>query len=552
MKLNKIVTLMGIVGALSGAGMVQANEAKFDRFTYQGIPESQAGPGQYINPVIPGYYPDPSVVRVGEDYYLVNSSFAYFPGLPVFHSRDLVNWQQIGNAFDRNEQFNLTNTGSSRGIFAPDISYHDGLFYIVSTCVQCGETFFNNFVMTAEDPQGPWSEPVSLDFAGIDPALFWDDDGKAYIIHNDEPEGGALYDGHKAIWLQEFDSDTLKVTGERVQIVNGGVDLEKKPFWVEGPHIFKKEGQYYLIAAEGGTESNHSEVVFKADTVKGQYEPYSKNPILTQRTLPDDRKKPVANTGHADIVQTQNGEWWSVFLGVRPYDEEGNFNIGRETFLLPVQWENGWPVILENGKEVPLVADKPDISHQESTGSDFSAYTDEFNADKLGLRWVSLRNAKEPLYRLEDGALLLESGGKLGDQSQVPAFVGVRQQHKEATITTRLEFTPEQDGDQAGLAAIQSDQSLLFYGVERVNGKNLLLVSNRDKSEEDILVKSVPFSGDKLDLSIHINKGKMTFSYSVEGQEQTLLADFDARFLSTIKAGGFVGTVVGPYSYQNK
>lgn len=546
MNFQKFTPLALTIGALICASSVMASEAKFEHFSYQGKAEVKAESGQYTNPIIPGYYPDPSITRVGDDYYLTNSSFAYFPGLPIFHSKDLVNWQQIGNAFDRHQQFDLTNAMSSRGIFAPAISYHDGLFYLVSTCVECNGPFFNNFVMTAKDPAGPWSDPVSLGFAGIDPSIFWDDNGKAYILHNDDPIGGSQYDGHKAIWMQEFDPETLSMVGERVQVINGGSDLAHKPFWIEGPHIFKKDDFYYLIAAEGGTQENHSEVVFRARDVKGPYQSYPHNPILTQRTLTNPT---VANIGHADIVQAADGSWWSVFLGVRPYDNAGNFNTGRETFLLPVEWKDGWPVILQQGKSVPLVHDVPFAGEASVNGSAIT-YEENFEGKALDMRWISLRNPQDNAYQLQDGALILHSDGKLGEQNQVPAFVGIRQQNLAATITTSLQFSPDTNGEQAGLVAIQSDQSLLFFGIGQQDGQPVVMVSSRANSEQDVVAKMAPVSSDSVELTMAIENGRMTFSYSVDGKPQTLLKDFDTRFLSTTQAGGFVGTVIGPYYFK--
>ena len=279
----------------------------------------------YSNPILAGFYPDPSICRVGEDYYIVNSTFAYYPGIPIFHSKDLVDWQQIGHVLDRPEQLNLDGLGVSRGVFAPTICYYNGIYYVTNTLVDGG----GNFVVTAEDPVGPWSNLVWLpDVVGIDPSLFFDDDGTCYIIYNGEPpENKSLYDGHRALWMYEFDKKAKKTIGKKYLIVNGGTDISKKPIWIEGPHIFKKEGYYYLIAAEGGTGYEHAEVVFRSKRVKGPYESYQKNPILTQRHLNPNRKNPVTCTGHADFVETPNGEWWAVFLGCRPY--EHNFYNNR-------------------------------------------------------------------------------------------------------------------------------------------------------------------------------------------------------------------------------
>uniref|UniRef100_UPI003B3B9D0B glycoside hydrolase family 43 protein n=1 Tax=Sphingomonas sp. TaxID=28214 RepID=UPI003B3B9D0B len=241
--------------AVALASSVSAGPARFERFTYDGKAQERVtpAPGQYRNPILSGYYPDPSVTRVGDDYYLINSSFAHFPGIPIFHSKDLTSWTQIGNAIARPSQLDFTGLGVSKGVFAPDISHHDGLFYIVNTCVDCG----GNFVITARDPKGPWSDPVWLPFEGIDPSIYWEGD-KAYVVNNRAPNEPPRYDGHRAIWIQEYDWRAGKMVGESTQLINGGVDLSKKPVWIEGPHIFRKDGWYYLTAAEGGTSVNHS------------------------------------------------------------------------------------------------------------------------------------------------------------------------------------------------------------------------------------------------------------------------------------------------------
>ena len=290
----------------------------------------------FTNPILAGFYPDPSICRVGNNYYMINSTFSYFPGIPVFHSKDLVNWKLIGHVMDRPEQMDLTGLGVSRGIFAPAIRFNKGIFYVTCTLVDAG----GNFIVTSASPEGPWSNPVWIPkINGIDPSMFFDDNGKAYIIYNSvAPDNKPLYDGHRTIRMYEFDVENLKVFGEEKVLVNGGVDLSKKPVWIEGPHIFKVNDYYYLIAAEGGTGDQHSEVVFRSDNVDGPYVPYEKNPILTQRHLDPDRKNPITSTGHADLIQTENGDWLAVFLGCRPYSMSGDgfYNTGRETFLAPV------------------------------------------------------------------------------------------------------------------------------------------------------------------------------------------------------------------------
>ncbi|MGL1888149.1 MAG: glycoside hydrolase family 43 protein, partial [Reichenbachiella sp.] len=305
----------------------------------------------FNDPILSGFYPDPSIVKVKEDFYMVNSTFSYFPGIPVFHSRDLVHWSQIGNAMDRPEQMNLEGCQVSEGIFAPAIRFSNGLYYITCTLVKNGT---KNFIITAENPAGPWSDPIFFpSVQGIDPSLFFDANGKGYLIWNSEPPNGEpMYSGHRTIKLIEIDLDNMMVIGDEKIIVNGGTDISKKPVWIEGPHIFQENDFYYLIAAEGGTSIDHSEVVFRSTDVFGPYESYFDNPILTQRGLDPKRINPVSSTGHADFVKLDDGTWWGVFLGCRPYDQEDHYNTGRETFLAPVKWQDEWPSFDLGGKEV--------------------------------------------------------------------------------------------------------------------------------------------------------------------------------------------------------
>lgn len=546
-----------VAAALAGSAVyaphaAHAADARFERFSYEGHAQEPAQPkaGEFRNPILSGYYPDPSITRVGEDYYLINSTFTHYPGLPVFHSRDLVSWKQIGNAINRPGQFSFQGLRSSRGIFAPDISHNNGVFYIVTTCVDCG----GNVVMTATDPAGPWSDPKPVKFGGIDPSIFWDTDGKAYMVNNGDPIETPRYDGHRAIWVQEFDPKTLSMVGERTLIVNGGVDISTKPIWIEGPHLLKRGEYYYLIAAEGGTGDQHSQVVFRSTSVRGPFLPYEHNPILSQRSLDGKRANPVTSAGHAKFVQTQNGEWWATFLATRPYGPD-LYNIGRETFLLPVTWKDGWPMVLEPGKRIPFTAPRPNLPAQPRPAQPFSgdiSYVDEFTDSALSDQWIGVRTPATPFYKLEKGQLVLASGGQLGDLKSTPAFIGRRQQHHNARASTTVSFSPGQDGDRAGLLAYQSDESHLFYGISRIAGKNVVALYTRAKSKEDVLVASAPLTGDTVTLTIQAEGGSMAFSYTAGGKTATLADKVDATLLSTRKAGGFVGTVIGPYTWQAK
>jgi alpha-N-arabinofuranosidase len=536
--------------ALMAAGTAVAGEpAHFTRFAYEGHAREQAQsrPGDYRNPILSGYYPDPSVTRVGDDYYLVNSSFAHFPGIPVWHSKDLVNWTQIGNAIDRPGQLDFSGRGASEAVFAPAISWHDGTFYIVNTCVRCK----GNFIITARDPAGPWSDPIWLPFEGIDPSIYWEGD-RAYIVNNRAPAEPPRYEGHRAIWIQEYDWRKGEMVGESTQLVNGGVDLSAKPVWIEGPHIFRKDGYYYLTAAEGGTSVNHSQVVFRSKDLRGPYQPFAGNPILTQRDLPADRPDPITSAGHAQLVQTPGGDWWATFLAVRPYEGD-YYNIGRETFLLPVTWRDGWPIILPHKTSIPYAAARPNLPRGKAavpTSGDF-AYVDDFAGDRLDMRWIGLRIPATPFARVAGGELILSGGAKLGDQAGVPAFVGRRQQHGRATMSTTVRFTPTQDGERAGLAAMQSDRNYAFFGITRIGGRPMLALVTRDMTAdggEERQVATAPLTGTgPVTLTIRADGGTLAFDYAVGGRTATLAKDVDARFLSTKAAGGFVGTVVGPY-----
>ena len=534
--------------ALLAAGAAAADPARFAWVDYRGSDGAAVPAGSYRNPILAGYHPDPSIVRVGADYYLVNSTFSWFPGIPVFHSRDLVHWRQIGNAIDRPGQLDFTGRAISEGVFAPAISFHAGRFYIVNTCVKCG----GNFVITAINPAGPWSDPVFLpSVEGIDPSLFFDTDGKAWLVNNRDPAGGPKYEGHRALWIEQFDPVALKMLGHPKMIVDGGVDIAAKPVWIEGPHIYRVNGAYYLMAAEGGTSVNHSEVVFRATSVEGPYVPASRsvNPILTQRDLPPTRPDPVSATGHADLVQLPDGRWWSVFLGTRPYVDD-LYNTGRETFLLPVDWSSGWPVILPKGQPVPSVvrAPLPTAMGGATPLTGTFSVRDDFNAPRLGLEWMTMRDAP---YRIAGGALLLDPlADGIGDIAK-PAFVARRQEHAVASVSTELRFMPA-EGQMAGLAAVQNDAYFLTIALTRHDGKSYIRVARRAGLTEPragvtVAERAVAASG-PVRFRISARGGRYDFAYALGKQWVTLAARVDATNLSTDKAGGFVGTMIGPFA----
>jgi len=536
-------------------------EAAFDWFHYQGSDPADAvhapAPGQFRNPVLKGFHPDPSVVRVGDDFYMVTSTFGWFPGIPVFHSIDLVNWTQIGNAIDRPDQLDFGSHDLVNGVFAPAIEYHDGRFWIANTCFPaCG----GNFIITATDPAGPWSDPVWLpDLAGgIDPSLFFDDDGRAWIVNNDVPDGPLRYEGHRAIWLQQFDPASMRTIGPRSVLLDGGVVPEERPEYVEGPHLLKKDGWYYLIAAEGGTGEGHRQVVLRSRTVTGPYTPWSANPILTQNDLPRERPFPITSAGHADLVDTPDGQWWALFLGNRPYPPlSGHFvNTGRETFLLPVQWEDGWPRITTPAQVIAYVLDAPDLpagSAALPTSGGF-AIEDDFDGTRLPLHWMTVRNPRQAWYRLEGGALHLRARAvQLGERAN-PSFLARRQQHQDADASTSLRFVPRRDGDIAGLAAFQNEDAWYLLAVTRERGQPVVALFRRDRRDaapggERLLAAPLGTTDAPVQLRIRARGAAYDFEYAtVPGQWHTLAEGLDGTLLSTARAGGFTGAVFGVYA----
>ncbi len=513
----------------------------------------------YTNPILSGFYPDPSICRVGADYYLINSSFAYFPGIPIMHSKDLVSWHQIGYAMDRKEQLDLDGAAVSRGLFAPSITYHDSLFYITCTLVEKG----GNFIITAKDPKGPWSNPTYLpEIQGIDPSIFFDGD-QAYITYNSSPPNNiSLYDGHRTIRIYALDHKNLKVAGEQKILINGGTDLSKKPIWIEAPHILKKDGWYYLYCAEGGTEYNHSEVVFRSKIVDGPYSPYDKNPILTQRDLDPLRKNPITSTGHAELVETNTGAWYAVFLGCRPYD--GNhFNTGRETFMTPVSWVDGWPLINPGHQEVQYQYPAPKIDGPIFTSkvNEFAndqLFHDHFDDTALNKRYTFLRTPAKPFHKIKKGKLWIELSPETCGGNKNIAMVADRQNHINGYVSTRMQFQSLVDNEKAGLLVFQNENHYYFACKSADNGRPVVQLfkgpGNDRPLEGPQILTSIPLKkrNSAIIFKVEVNEKGYNFYYSIKKSEWLLLrSDMDRRFLSTQTAGGFVGCVYGLYATSN-
>ncbi len=536
---------------------MEKSTAYFDYFNYTGNDDyyNQQAPladNEIFNPILPGWYSDPSICTNGEDYFLVTSTFVFFPGVPIFHSKDLVNWKQIGHVLDRESQLeNFIGQGTSRGIFAPTIEYnpYNETYYMITTNVGAG-----NFFVKTKDPFGSWSDPIYLpEVGGIDPSFFFDDNGKAYILNNDEPFGGSTYEGHRAIRIREFDVENDKVIGEEKMIISGGVNIDEKPIWIEAPHLYKIDGRYLLMAAEGGTGPGHSEVIFSTDSPMGEYIPWSTNPILTQRHLDNDRPYPITCVGHADLIQAKNGDWFAVYLACRPIDGVIE-NLGRETFMIPVKWsEDGFPYMTQGDELVPMrVANRDFKKNEDYIGGNFSK-NDTFDAEELNYDWMTLRRDAKNLYSLTDnsGFLSLKCGEEKSTGMDVPAIVLRRLQHHQFESETKMFFEPSNENEAAGMILYKDEEHQYFMAVRKVDDKKeirLEKISGEDKSEtlSSKVLKNVDAP---IYMKITSDGYKFNFYYATEiNKWNILLEDVDANFLSTHIAGGFTGTLVGMYA----
>lgn len=523
----------------------------FDWFEYTGrdtVFEKEALAGAYRNPILAGFYPDPSITRAGDKFYLVNSTFAYFPGIPIFESTDLVHWRQIGHVIDRPSQLRFDGLGISRGVFAPTIEYHDGTFYVLNTAVDSG----GNFIVTSKDPKGPWSDPVWLpEIDGIDPSLFIDKDGRAYILNNGPPPGPPQYDGHRAIWIQEFNLAKLRLVGPRRVLVDGGVDPSTQPIWIEGPHLYLVDGLYYLVCAEGGTGPNHSQVVLRGRSPWGPFEPYRDNPILTQRDLSEDRPEPITNAGHADLVQAPDGSWWATFLATRTYDRI-HYNTGRETFLLPVEWRDGWPVILDKGRTIPYVAKAPAFARGEGQAPLSGNFTwrDEFDQPSLDFAWIQVHVPKQAWYDLKStpGALTMTPLAVTLAEKTNSSFLARRQQHQRFDASTALTL-PKTGKVAAGMAAYQSEDYWYFLGSRRKGRDVEVFLEKKGGKQVETIASTVVRANGALELKITGEERAYSFYYDADGKGwRSLFENDDGSILSTEVAGGFVGAVLGMHA----
>ncbi|MBY0238954.1 MAG: glycoside hydrolase family 43 protein [Burkholderiaceae bacterium] len=495
----------------------------------------------YTNPVISGFSSDPSICRMGGDYYLAASTFAYFPGVPIFHSKDLVHWRQVGNALTRPSQLPLQHQGNSRGIYAPTLRCQDGKFYLVTTNISNG----GNFIATATNPAGPWSEVTWLrDGGGMDPSLLFDDDGKIYYTRHGGGEHGGAYQA-------ELDPATLlpKEAPRLIWPGTGGV-------WPEGPHLYRRQGWYYLMMSEGGTSYQHSITVARSRSPWGPFEANPNNPIITHRNHPH---LPLQAVGHGDLVQTPEGNWWIVMLAIRPSGPDGTngangaksaiartHHIGRETVLAPVTWsDDGWPVI-NGGKPIDLQMAATGLPAPQPWPA--TPDTWHFDDGQLGPEWYSLRAPASALYSLTErpGHLRLKGSADTLATISTPAFVGIRQRDLSMQAAAALEFTPRADGQLAGLVVRQDEANHYQLVVLRERGERQVRLLSVLKGHVT-QVQSHPLPDGEVTLAIDGTPGAYTFHYTINGKRQQL-GSLPTAPLSSEIAGGFTGVFIGLYA----
>jgi xylan 1,4-beta-xylosidase len=503
--------------------------------------------GMIHNPVLRGFNPDPSVVRVGDDYYIATSTFEWFPGVQIHHSRDLIHWELVAHPLRRVSQLDLRGVAASRGVWAPCLTYDGGTFYLVYTVVHsfmCLMYDTQNYLVTATDICGEWSEPVPLNAYGFDPSLFHDDDGRKYLVSmiTDHRPGREKFGG---IVLQEFSAEKRKMLGPAKKIFTRPGQL------VEGPHLLKRNGFYYLFLADGGTGEQHGESVARSRRLWGGYEWYDRNPFLTARHSPE---HPLQKTGHADLVQTQNGEWYMCHLCGRPLEnrmENGErcYPLGRETAIQKVEWTpDGW-IRLANGTTLADVnVQAPDLPEHPFP---IEPVRDNFDSPKLNINFQSLR------IPLDDSCCSLSARpgwlrlyGHEGVNSTFrQSLIARRWQSFRFRAGTRVDFYPECFKQMAGLICLYDQDNFYYLHVtwSEEQGRCLNLISGINNQYRMLACVPVPGT-DPVNLAVEVNHDRMQFFYSFGGGAREKIGPVnDASTLSdeACHTGWFTGAFVG-------
>ncbi|MGA1836664.1 family 43 glycosylhydrolase [Herbiconiux sp. 11R-BC] len=477
------------------------------------------------NPLLPGFNPDPSIVRVGEDYYLATSTFEYLPGIPIYHSRDFVTWTQIGNVATRTGQLDVEATPTAGGAWAPTIRHRDGVFHLVITDAFGRGTLH----FTAEQAEGPWSDGVVFDgIDGIDPDLVWDDDGTAYLTFSGLGVNPALptFMHHRGLLQAKVDLAAGRAL-EEPRSIWSGVGGQ----FPEAPHLYHIGDWWYLVIAEGGTERGHGVSVARSHSPEGPFETAAGNPLLTARGT----GRPIQNTGHGDLVQLADGQWRLVLLGVRPRSMTRAFSaLGRETFVTTVEWRDGWPVF----EPVQLTPRDGVVT-----------YRDDFVAPELAPAWMAVRRTPETIATVREGSLQLRADGSTLDDL-VPVFLGRRQQHQTATLRVRIDVSAGVGG-----LAVRYDERFHYSiaaGAGRVVARGAIPSFERtaeiasDSAVVELEITSRPPGGDPFD---DRTSDVVELAAVIDG-ERTVLLELDGRYLSSEIAESFTGRVAGVFALE--
>lgn len=474
------------------------------------------------NPVIRGFYPDPSICKANGRYYIACSSFQYFPGVPVFESEDLVNWRQVGHCLTRLDQVELHKINSSGGVFAPTLRYHDGIFYMVTN----NNTFGRNFYVSAGDVAGDWSAPVFVDQEGIDPSLLFDGD-RVYFTSNGSDENG------KGCILQcEIDIETGRKLTDSIPVWSGNGGR-----YLEAPHLYHIGDWYYLMAAEGGTEYGHMITYARSRQPFGPFEPYLGNPVLTNRDL-GGNENPIQGIGHGDLIEDWRGNWFIVCLGFRQSGIWSPFHhLGREVFLAPVQWqEDGWFTAGDSGVVDRWMEMPVEVKQRNRRQYDLSF------ADGLkSMRWTYLRDRREENYREENGRIALRGTAVTLAEADSPTFVGVRQ----SEFDTRLCVTVSGDAAEAGVTFYMDESQ--HYDLSRVRDRNGVKVILRLRvGDAENIAGELEIAGPaKLEVC---STAEWYVFFCYAGGVRNCLGRARTKYLSSEVAGGFTGVVMGLYA----
>ena len=513
----------------------------------------------FKNPILAGGYPDPSICRVGDEFFMVNSSFEYFPALPIHKSKDLVNWELVGHGLNRLEQvsgqINLIDVQSNGGIHAPTIRFYNGKYYIITTNVYYDEikqrATATNFIITSSNPEGPWSNPIVIKGApGIDPDIFFDDDGRVWYAGNHQPSDPS-FSGETEIWMQELDPKNFQLIGQRFFAWRGACG----GVWAEGPHIYKKDDNYYLLIAEGGTSFNHSIMVAVSDKITGPYTSNERNPIFSSRHLSYDNW--VHSTGHGDLVELEDGRWYIVMLGVRG-DVKRKSNMGRETFIAPVSWEIDlydwkerkivWPVIApQSGR---ILKNNPVVFSETIQNKEFF-FVDDFNETNLGLAWNHRRVPMQNMFDLASnpGSLRVYTNPNKLQERKRANFIGIKQTESDFSFETKMTFSPSNESDESGIAIIQKDNNFLSLTIKQFNEDIFLELKLMNNVETSIASKLIDHKCTlPVQLKVESYQNNYRFYYAQKNDDFQLFAETPADLLLS---HGYTGAHIGLYTTSN-